>query len=42
MSLENNMNSLDIEDRFLNRPEPSDEYEIAQDLYNPKLTGKAD
>jgi hypothetical protein len=42
ISLENNMNSLDIEDRFLNRSEPSNEYETAQDLYNPILTDKAD
>lgn len=42
MSLENNMNSLDIEDRFLHQPESFNYYEKAQDLYNPELTEKAD
>ena len=35
MSLENNMNSLDIEDRSLNPPYIDSVYDNALDLYNP-------
>ncbi len=37
MSLDNNMNSLDIEDRLFNPLISSYQNDIAQDLYNPQL-----
>ena len=36
MSLDNNMNSFDIEDRLFNPLISSDSNDIAQDLYNPQ------